>query len=99
MNPQQMQQALRQAQQVQERIKREAIALRIDGTAGGGIVTATVDGEKQLLALKIDPDAVSKDDVEVLQDAIVAAVNDANRKADEVMKSKTASFLPPGLRF
>lgn len=99
MNPQQMQQALRQAQQVQERIKREAVALRADGTAGGGIVTATVDGEKQLLAIKIDPDAVSKDDVEVLQDAIVAAVNDANRKADEAMKQKTASFLPPGLRF
>jgi DNA-binding YbaB/EbfC family protein len=97
-NPQQMQQALRQAQQVQERIKREAMALRIDGTAGG-IITATVDGEKQLLAIKIDPDAVSKDDVEALQDAIVAAINDANRKADEAMKAKTASFLPPGLRF
>jgi DNA-binding YbaB/EbfC family protein len=98
-NPQQMQQALRQAQQMQERIKREAVALRVEGTAGGGIVTATVDGEKQLLALKLDPDAVSKDDVDVLQDAIVAAVNDANRKADEAMKAKTASFLPPGLRF
>jgi DNA-binding YbaB/EbfC family protein len=58
----------------------------------------TVNGEKQLLALKIDPEVVSKDDVEMLQDLIVAAINDAHRKADEAMKQKMGGMLPPGLK-
>jgi DNA-binding YbaB/EbfC family protein len=97
-NPQQLQQMMKQAQQMQERMQKEMAALRIEATAGGGMVTVTVNGEKQLLALKIDPEVVSKDDVEMLQDLIVAAINDAHRKADEAMKSKMGGMLPPGLK-
>jgi DNA-binding YbaB/EbfC family protein len=89
---------MKQAQQMQERMQKEMAALRIEATAGGGMVTVTVNGEKQLLALKIDPEVVSKDDVEMLQDLIVAAINDAHRKADEAMKAKMGGMLPPGLR-
>jgi DNA-binding YbaB/EbfC family protein len=97
-NPQQLQQMMKQAQQMQERMQKEMAALRVEATAGGGMVTVTVSGEKQLLALKIDPEVVSKDDVEMLQDLIVAAVNDAHRKADEAMKTKMGGLLPPGLK-
>ncbi len=89
---------MKQAQQMQERMQKEMAALRIEATAGGGMVTVTVSGEKQLLALKIDPEVVSKEDVEMLQDLIVAAVNDAHRKADEAMKQKMGGMLPPGLK-
>ncbi len=98
MNPQQMQQMMKQAQQMQERLRQEMAALRVEATSGGGMVTVTVDGEKRLLSLVIDPDVVSKDDVEMLQDMIVAAVNDAHRKADEVLKQKMGGLLPPGLK-
>ena len=98
MNPQQLQQMMKQAQQMQERMQKEMAALRVEATAGGGMVTVTLNGEKQLLSLKIDPEVVSKDDVEMLQDLIVAAVNDAHRKADEAMKQKMGGFLPPGLK-
>jgi nucleoid-associated protein EbfC len=97
-NPQQLQQMMKQAQQMQERMQKEMAALRIEATAGGGMVTVTVNGEKQVLALKIDPEVVSKEDVEMLQDLIVAAINDAHRKADEAMKTKMGGMLPPGLR-
>ncbi len=98
MNPQQIQQMMKQAQQMQERLQKEAADLRVDATAGGGMVTVVINGSKQLLSIKIDPEVVSKDDVEMLQDLIVAAVNDAQRKADEEMSSKMGGMLPPGLR-
>ena len=99
MNPQQMQQMMKQAQQMQERLQKEMSALRIEATAGGGAVTVVIDGDKQLLSLKIDPDAVSKDDVEMLQDTIVAAVNDAHRQVEAAMKQKMGGMLPPGMKF
>ncbi len=98
MNPQQLQQMMKQAQQMQERMQREMAALKIEATAGGGMVTVTVNGEKQLLALKIDPEVVSKDDVEMLQDLILAAINDANRKVEDAMKQKMGGMLPPGMK-
>jgi hypothetical protein len=67
-------------------------------TAGGGMVTVVVNGAKQLLSITIDPDVVSKDDVEMLQDLILAAINDAHRKADEAMAQKMGGMLPPGLK-
>jgi DNA-binding YbaB/EbfC family protein len=97
-NPQQIQQMMKQAQQMQERMQKEMAALRVEATAGGGMVTVTCNGEKQLLSLKIDPEVVSKDDVEMLQDLIVAAINDAHRKAEEAMKQKMGGMLPPGLK-
>ena len=98
MNPQQMQQMMKQAQQMQERLQKEMSALRVDATSGGGSVAVTINGDKQLLSLKIDPDAVSKEDVEMLQDLIVAALNDAHRKADEAMSQSVGGMLPPGMK-
>jgi DNA-binding YbaB/EbfC family protein len=74
---------MQQAKEMQERLKKQMADLRVDATAGGGMVTVTVDGTKHLLSIKIDPEVVSKDDVEMLQDLIAAAINDAHRKVDE----------------
>ena len=98
MNPQQIQQMMKQAQQMQERLQQEMAQLHIEATAGGGMVTITVNGAKQLERVKIDPEVVSKEDVEMLQDLIVAAVNDAHRKVDEAMQQKMGGMLPPGLK-
>ena len=97
MNPQQMQQMMRQAQRMQDQLHREMQATQIDATAGGGLVSVTVSGDKRILALRLDPDGVSKDDVEILQDSIVAAINDALRQVDETLKAKMGNMLPPGL--
>jgi DNA-binding YbaB/EbfC family protein len=97
-NPQQIKQMMAQAQQMQERLQKEMSALRIEATAGGGMVTVAINGDKQLLSLTIDPEVVSKEDVEMLQDLIVAAVNDAQRKAEDAMKQKMGGMLPPGLK-
>jgi DNA-binding YbaB/EbfC family protein len=97
-NPQQIQQMMKQAQQMQERLQQEMAQLHIEATAGGGMVTVTVNGAKQLERVKIDPEVVSKEDVEMLQDLIVAAVNDAHRKVDEAMQQKMGGMLPPGLK-
>ncbi len=96
MNMQQMQQMMKQAQQMQERLQKQMGELRVEGGAGGGMITVAMNGAKQVLSITIDPEVVSKDDVEMLQDLIVAAINDAQRKADEEMKAKTAGMLPPG---
>ena len=96
MNFQQMQQVMQQAQQMQERLQKQMAELRVEATAGGGMVTVVINGAKQLKSIRIDPEVVSSADVEMLQDLIVAAVNDAQRKADDEMKQKTAGMLPPG---
>jgi DNA-binding YbaB/EbfC family protein len=88
-----IQKMMQQAQQMQERLQRQMAEMRIDGTAGGGMVTVTVSGNKQVLALKLDPEVVSKDDVEMLQDLIVAAVNDAHRKVDEALAQQMQGLM------
>ena len=88
---------MRQAQEMQERLQREMSELTLQGNAGGGMVTVTVNGHKHLLRVAIDPTVVSKDDVPMLQDLIVAAVNDAHRKIDDAMKQKMGGLLG-GLR-
>jgi len=90
MNPQQL---MKQAQQMQERMQKQMAELKVEGNAGGGMVTVTMNGAKQVLALKLDPEAVTKDDVEMLQDLILAAINDAQRKADEAMQSSMGGML------
>lgn len=89
-----IQQMMKQAQQMQDRLQKQMAELRIDATAGGGMVTVTVNGQKQVLALKIDPEVVSKEDVEMLQDLIVAAINDAHRKVDEEMQRAMGGMIP-----
>ena len=89
---------MKQAQQMQERLKQQMTDLRVEATAGGGMVTVVVGGDKQLQSITIDPEVVSKDDVEMLQDLILAAINDAQRKADEAMAEKMGGMLPPGMK-
>ena len=90
MNPQQL---MKQAQQMQERMQKQMAELKVEATAGGGMVTVTMNGAKQVLSLKIDPEAVSKEDVEMLQDLILAAITDAQRKADEAMQKQMSGMF------
>ena len=89
---------MKQAQQMQENLQKQMAELKVEGNAGGGMVTVVMNGSKQVQSLKIDPEVVSKDDVEMLQDLIVAAINDAQRKADEEMAQKMGGMLPPGMK-
>ena len=89
-----IQQMMKQAQEMQERLRKQMAEVKVEATAGGGMVTVVVNGSKQIQSLKIDPDVVSKDDVEMLQDLIVAAVNDAHRKADDVMAQNVGGMIP-----
>ncbi len=88
-----IQQMMKQAQQMQEHLQKQMTELRVEGNAGGGMVTVVVNGAKQIQSLTIDPEVVSKDDVEMLQDLIVAAINDAQRKADEEMSQKMGGMM------
>lgn len=89
-----IQQMMKQAKQMQDRLQKQMAELKIEATAGGGMVTVVVNGAKQVQSLTIDPEVVSKDDVEMLQDLIVAAVNDAQRKVDDEMKSSLGGMIP-----
>ena len=93
-----IQQMMKQAQQMQATLQKQMAELRVEGGAGGGMVTVVINGTKQVQSLKIDPEVVSKDDVEMLQDMIVAAINDAHRKVDESMSTTMGSMLPPGVK-
>ena len=88
-----IQQMMKQAQQMQERLQKQMAELRIEATAGGGMVTVVVNGAKQLQSIKIDPEVVSKDDVDMLQDLILAALNDAHRKVDDAMQKNVGGLL------
>jgi len=88
-----IQKMMKQAQEMQERLKQQMDSLKVEATAGGGMVTVVVNGHKHLLSIKIDPEVVSKDDVGMLQDLIAAAVNDAHRRVDEAMKKQMGGML------
>lgn len=97
-NPLKLQEMLSQASQMQEEVQRKLTQTVIEGTSGGGAVTVTMNGKKQLLKLHIDPSAVtslsaSTADVEMLEDLIVAAVNDAGRKAEEALQGQLKGML------
>lgn len=88
---------MKQAQAMQQKMQKEMDELRVEASAGGGVVSVQMKGNHEIVALKIDPEAVKDGDVEMLQDMIIAAVNEANRKIDEAMKGKLGGMLPPGL--
>src|SRR5436190_13579128 len=90
-------QIMKQAQQMQERLQKQMAEMRVEASSGGGMVTVVVNGNKQIQSLKIDPEVVSKDDVDMLQDLVLAAVNDAQRKADEEL-SKTMGGMMGGMK-
>lgn len=98
MNPKQM---MKQVQQMQAQMAQRMSELRVEGSAGGGMVKATMNGSKELLSVAIDKEAVDPNDVEMLQDLVVAAVNEAARKVDEEMQSSigamTGGMKIPGL--
>jgi DNA-binding YbaB/EbfC family protein len=88
-----IQQMMKQAQQMQSRLKKQMDELQVEATAGGGMVTVVMSGNKQLISLKLDPEVVSKDDVEMLQDLILAAVNDAHRKVDQELEQQLGGMM------
>jgi DNA-binding YbaB/EbfC family protein len=88
-----IQSMMQQAKQMQERLQKQMAEMRAEATAGGGMVTVVVSGTKQIQSITIDPEVVSKDDVEMLQDMIVAAVNDANRKIDDELGKQVGGLM------
>lgn len=95
-NMKNMMKMMRDAQKMQEQLQTELAAMSVEATAGGGVVTATVSGSKELLALKIDPQVLDPADPEMLQDLIVAAVNEAQRRVDEAVQEKVGGMIPGG---
>lgn len=98
--PGNMQQMMRQAQQMQEKLQQEIALIRVEATAGGGMVGIKMDGQKNILAVKIDPEVAG--DVEMLQDMIVAAASEAMKKVEEQIQGKMGGMLggmglPPGM--
>jgi DNA-binding YbaB/EbfC family protein len=87
-----IQKMLKTAKEMQEKLQKELSELKIEGTSGGGMVTIILDGQKNLISLKIDPEVVNKEDVEMLQDLIIAAFNDAAAKVDANLSQRLGSF-------
>src|ERR1700687_2836550 len=83
-----MQKLMKQAQQMQERLQRELAETVVEASVGGGMVTVKMSGHKQLVSVKIDPEVMDKDDPSMLEDLIVAAVNEAGRKVEETMPGR-----------
>jgi len=98
--PGNMQQMMRQAQQMQEKLQQEIAQMKVEATAGGGMIAVQMDGQKNLLSVKIDPEVAG--DVEMLQDMIVAACSEATKKIDAQIQQKMGGMLggmglPPGM--
>jgi len=95
-----MQAMMKQAQQMQQKLQEQIAAIRVEASAGGGMVTVKMDGHKNVLSVKIDPEVAG--DVEMLQDMTMAAFNEAAKKVDEEAQGKMGGMLgglglPPGL--
>ena len=98
--PGNMQNMMQQAQKMQQRMQEEVALIRVEGSSGGGMVSIKMDGHKNVIGVKIDPEVAG--DTEMLQDLILAACNEATKRVDEETKSKMAGMLggmglPPGL--
>lgn len=85
-------QLMKQAQQMQDQMQRQMTSIKVEGSAGGGMVKAEMSGNKELLSITIDKEAVDPEDVEMLQDLVKAAVNEAARKVDEEMQSSMGAM-------
>jgi DNA-binding YbaB/EbfC family protein len=96
---------MRQAQKLQgeiQRIQDELAEMTVEATAGGGMVTVVANGKQDIVSIKIDPEVVDKDDVEMLEDLIVAAVNESRKRAQELAMSEISKVtgglgVPPGM--
>lgn len=87
-----MQKLLRQAQEMQSKMKQQLEETVVETSVGGGLVAVKMDGNKRLVAVKIDPEAIDPDDLDMLQDLILAAVNSANQKVDDSLREKLGSM-------
>lgn len=100
-NLQQMQQIMKQVQQMQEQLQKQLNDLVVEASAGGGMVTVKMNGQKQLVSVQVEREVFASQDVEMLQDLIVAAVNEATRKVDEQLASRVGNLASglslPGL--
>ncbi len=88
-----IQKMMQQAQQMQDNLQKQLRQTKVEATAGGGMVTVVMNGVKEIQSLTIDPEVVSRDDVEMLQDLIVAAVTDAQRRADDLMSQQMGGMM------
>jgi DNA-binding YbaB/EbfC family protein len=98
--PGNMQNMMKQAQAMQQKLQEQIAAIRVEASAGGGMVSVKMDGHKNVLAVKIDPEVAG--DVEMLQDMVTAAFNEAAKKVDEESQAKMGGMLgglglPPGM--
>jgi DNA-binding YbaB/EbfC family protein len=98
--PGNMQAMMKQAEQMQKKMQEEIALIRVEATAGGGMVTVGMDGKKMVTAVKIDPEVAG--DVEMLQDMVLAAFNEASKKVDDATQEKMGGMLgglglPPGM--
>jgi nucleoid-associated protein EbfC len=91
-------QLMKQAQQMQEQMQQRLATVKVEGSAGGGMVKAEMSGSKELLSVTIDKEAVDPNDIEMLQDLVKAAVNEAARKVDEETQAQLGGMLPPGMK-
>jgi len=91
-NLQQMQQVMQQVQQLQEQLQKQLAELVVEASAGGGMVIVKMDGQKQLISVHLDPEVFAGKDVEMVQDLVLAAVNEATRKVDEQMASRVGNL-------
>lgn len=90
---------MQQAQKMQEEMARQMKSMSVDAAAGGGVVQVKMRGDFEVLEVKVEPQLVADGDVEMIQDLLVAALNEAKRKVEESMKSKLGGMMPPGLGF
>jgi len=102
MNPKQIQEMMSKAQDMQRQMQEKMKQTVVEASSGGGSVTVKMNGAKQVLGVKIEPDIVQSGDVEMLQDMVAAAFNEASRKVEEAMQSTLGGMLggmglPPGL--
>ena len=88
---------MKQAQKMQEKLQKEIAEMKVEASAGGGMVSVTMSGTHELLSVRISPDVVKSQDVEMLEDLVRAAVNEARRKIEEAMAEKVGSLRVPGL--
>jgi nucleoid-associated protein EbfC len=99
--PGNMQQMMQQAQRMQQKMQEEIAQIKVDATAGGGMVTVEVNGKQEILSIKIDPEVINKDDAQMLEDLVLAACNEALRKSRELVQQElgklTGGMKIPGL--
>jgi hypothetical protein len=102
MNPKQLQDMMAKAQEMQRQMQQRMQEIVVEAAAGGGSVSVRMNGSKQMLSCKIEPELMKSGDLEMLQDLVTAAVNEAGRKVDQAMQSQLGGMLgglglPPGM--